>query len=444
LNLQNKIILLIVNVLLFTGLNSSQVMIPSCMLDYNQGRENYILIVDKSTQSLYVYTTHHPKPVKTYKITTGKNRGIKIFEGDKKTPEGIYLFKRVIAKEDLPRTDDYGVQAFTLNYPNPVDKQSQRNGSGIWLHGANEANKINTPFNTRGCVVMSNSDLIDVSKYIFLNQTILCIYDKIIYESSRVLQTKRQQVLKKLQAWKKSWENKDINAYINFYSPDFSQKGMGLSAYKRYKKRLNNKYKFISVILSNIHLYGFEDYWVSMFDQLYISDFNQFNSKKIQYWRNSSEGARIIDSNNYSLPQVQRFRDSSGNYISIQEHRKNLLHKLKSDLKLFSAPQLMLQNISRIDSQVAIECRATCTNDEFSMIPVLRISKGGEKNFMTIPGIILKDGIPQSFENSLLINRKYIESSIVVQKGWKVEGLTLFILDPDNSFVQINRFYIDR
>jgi len=112
--------------------------IPEGLLNFRFGPRQYILVAEKSTQKLYIYSTHDTSPVEVITITSGKTPGNKREEGDMKTPEGIYLFTRQIDRDDLPKVDDYGDRAFTMNYPNPVDREEGRSGSGIWLHGAHD------------------------------------------------------------------------------------------------------------------------------------------------------------------------------------------------------------------------------------------------------------------------------------------------------------------
>ena len=128
---------------------TAQIKIPDCILSYQFGPEQYMVIVQKSTQDLFIYSNYQAEPIENYKITSGKNHGAKLVEGDMKTPEGIYFFHTILSGATLPKTDDYGEKAFTLNYPNPIDRKEKRDGSGIWLHGAFAGDKINTPNNSR-------------------------------------------------------------------------------------------------------------------------------------------------------------------------------------------------------------------------------------------------------------------------------------------------------
>lgn len=78
-------------------------------------------------------------------------------EGDAKTPAGVYFIQKHLTDPMLP--DLYGSGALTLDYPNPLDKQLKRTGSGIWLHGSPSQQYARPPTATDGCVVLANDDM---------------------------------------------------------------------------------------------------------------------------------------------------------------------------------------------------------------------------------------------------------------------------------------------
>ena len=91
--------------------------------------------------------------VREYICTTGQGKGDKQLRGDLKTPEGVYF---VIGKRRGLDFGEYGGEAYTLDYPNPVDRQRGKTGSGIWVHGRG---RNITPFESRGCVVLNLDDI---------------------------------------------------------------------------------------------------------------------------------------------------------------------------------------------------------------------------------------------------------------------------------------------
>ncbi len=91
------------------------------------------------------------------------NKGMgKWREGDTKTPAGVYFVQKHMNDFMLP--DLYGSGALTLDYPNPLDKQQQRTGSGIWLHGSPSEQYARPPTATDGCVVLANDDMLQLVK----------------------------------------------------------------------------------------------------------------------------------------------------------------------------------------------------------------------------------------------------------------------------------------
>lgn len=429
--------------------------IPECMLNYKFGQENYILIVDKSKQKLFVYSNYSSTPVDEFLITTGKVKGRKKYEGDMKTPEGLYFFTRVLEGDELPKVDDYGEKAFVMNYPNPFDRFENRSGSGIWLHGAFNLNKLDLPNNTRGCVALKNSDLVRISKYIFLNKTPICIYNKIKYEDVENIKKKRKIFLEYIKKWKWSWEEKAIDEYVSFYTNSFRYKGMNIREFKNYKSRLNKIYKYIRVFLYNIDVYSYKDYYIAQFNQLYISDKNQFYTRKFQYWINRDK-FRIVDEKTFSLSVPNKFEITKGNFIRINEYRKNIkfydsklrekpgfkiekLPKFKEEPVFEEKKIINLKNITInrvVIGENSIVIKYSNSNLDYKIIPVIHLLGSKSSKYKTLNSIKLKNGIPQNPENGLKID-KTSQIEIIKSKQERVKSITTFIVNSKNEFISI-------
>lgn len=439
------------NLLIWPLFSSAEAQIPDCLLSYQFGPEQHILIVEKSSQSLLVYSNYQAEPVERFTITTGKENGPKLEEGDMKTPEGIYFFRRTLAGDELPKVDDYGEKAFTLNYPNPIDRRESREGSGIWLHGAFDTSKISSPYNSRGCVVMHNGDLVKVSKYIYLNKTPICIYHKIRYDTIENIQKKRDRFINFLRQWKTNWENKNIDGYIKFYDEDFTANGMDLQGFRTYKKQLNRQYRFIKITLSDINIYSFKDYFVVMFHQLYISDKNHFYSKKIQYWRDFRNIAKIADEYNFQLPPINKFEVSKGNYISINQFRKNYRRQLQTSTVNLVPHAVTLNGISITGETVKISLHrgGEARDAHVKVVPVLRLEGG--KNapntgtfYKTLAGIPLDGVAPLDYTKGIRLENR--ETTVVMKKGkdMKLRGLTLFLVNRQDQLDQIITYFVNK
>jgi murein L,D-transpeptidase YafK len=59
---------------------------------------------------------------------------------------------------------------------------------------------------------------------------------------------------KALEEWKKAWEQKDLASYMSFYDSDFQSRGMDFSAWKKHREKLNQKYRSISVGISDLKI----------------------------------------------------------------------------------------------------------------------------------------------------------------------------------------------
>jgi len=140
-------------------------LVPASLLRWPEQGADYAILVEKSTERLFLYQRDNVfAPLKVYKVSTGENEGRKSKLNDKKTPEGIYFFTHSYVKRELaPR---YGVRAFPIDYPNPVDQRAGRNGYGIWFHGLNKPLK---PKDTNGCIALDNRNIDELASYIKLN-----------------------------------------------------------------------------------------------------------------------------------------------------------------------------------------------------------------------------------------------------------------------------------
>ncbi|MDR1659353.1 MAG: L,D-transpeptidase family protein, partial [Desulfovibrio sp.] len=111
---------------------------------------SHFVAVDKARQSFLFFEKKSPLKLKyAYPCTTGQQAGDKQKLNDLRTPEGIYFVEYKIASGlDFK---EYGGIAYTLNYPNPVDRLRGKTGHGIWIHSKGLGI---VPRDTRGCVAI--------------------------------------------------------------------------------------------------------------------------------------------------------------------------------------------------------------------------------------------------------------------------------------------------
>lgn len=230
------------------------------------------IIVEKETQTLLLFRKIAGgfELEKTFSCSTGVKEGEKSSEGDHKTPEGIYLFKKVLPGSQLPGI--YGKMAITLDYPNPFDRMEGKGGDGIWLHATNEPIRPYLPNKTRGCVVVSNNDIVELSKLITLNQTPLVIVAKLHYQTPTELDSEEASLKSFLSQWRQNWESKAVNLYIGMYSARFRNGDQNLKAYRIYKEGVFSRAGKIQIRVDLESVVRHDKYAVLTFRQEYRSN----------------------------------------------------------------------------------------------------------------------------------------------------------------------------
>jgi murein L,D-transpeptidase YafK len=265
--------------------------VPASMLYIGERAPSYAFLVDKSAQRLHLYRqdADGPKLVKTFVCATGENSGGKKSRGDKRTPEGVYFFNRVIESKNL--SSIYGIRAFPMDYPNFLDRMDYLRGDGIWLHGTD---KPLTPYSTNGCIVLDNRDVAELSQYIRFKQTPIIVEEKTVYTTLKELNEERARFRALLAEWKKSWETKQLDGYMSFYSKDFQSKGLNWKRWRDYKYRLNQQYKTIQITIDPLTILKHNRNVVAVFFQSYQSDRYRNEGTKRLYLIKEASDWKII------------------------------------------------------------------------------------------------------------------------------------------------------
>jgi murein L,D-transpeptidase YafK len=265
--------------------------LPAPLLLMDSFFSHHVIIAEKSTHKLYLYQNlpTGPKMVKVFQMATGKKAGDKIFQGDHRTPEGVYYLTEFLTHQDLisrhgKQGEIYGVGAFVLNYPNPIDEAAGKTGGGIWLHSTNDETRIEKGLDSRGCIVTANSDLIDISRYIELNRTPVIVVHELSFLQLDTWKTKSQKVKNTIEAWVQAWSSEDFENYISSYHLNFSDptKG-GIKAFSTYKKAVFAKAGKPEVRISDLSLLQGGPYIMATFKQEYRSKTIQDVGRKTLY-----------------------------------------------------------------------------------------------------------------------------------------------------------------
>ena len=293
--------------------------IPSSLLIMDLQGESYAILVEKQTQKLFLYgcVAGEIELIKSFSCSTGRNSGDKKKRGDRKTPEGIYFFTRVL--EDGELSPRYGVKAFVLDYPNFFDGLQKKGGRGIWLHGTN---KTLMPNDSRGCIALNNQDLLELSKYISLYRTPIIILEKIEYLPMEMME-KRKRLLKTFIAeWLRSWEAKDLSGYMTCYAKDFRSKGMNWRQWKRYKGNLSKRNDKIKIVMDKLQGFTHNSYDLVTFLQDYHSDILRSKGIKRLFLREDGGELKIVG---------ERWNPLRGGYLLSKEKPSAQVVSLKQE-----------------------------------------------------------------------------------------------------------------
>jgi len=260
--------------------------IPDCFLYFSPENLSKVLLVEKASQRAYLYRSSNlSRPFRIYPCSTGENSGPKSERNDKRTPEGIYYATKSLQDQELASI--YGVRAFPIDYPNPLDQRLGRMGYGIWLHGTNEALKQR---DTKGCVVFRNKDILDLSRYIHEKQTPIIITEKIAIAEKERIQKEGAKLKSLVMNWLRAWRESRAERYMSFYGKDFVAQGKNWHQWRAYKEHLSKKYSTIDIQIDGLQILRENDVVLARFTQTYQADaFFSHGVKRLYLLKKSPE-----------------------------------------------------------------------------------------------------------------------------------------------------------
>ena len=252
---------------------------------------HHVIVIEKSTHKLYLFKSENdgPELIKTYQIASGKKAGNKMFQGDHRTPEGVYSMTQFIDHPTLLKNNGdqgkiYGVGAFVLNYPSPFDIIDKKSGSGIWLHSTNDETRIDKGLDSRGCVVATNTDLIELSQYIELARTPIVVVHELKFIKKDTWLMRRNELISSVKGWLDAWKNEDHAAYISHYHKKYSDNSReNLSAFSAYKKAVFSNPGVPQINIKNLSILTHKNRAVVSFLQVYNSNKINDTGKKTLY-----------------------------------------------------------------------------------------------------------------------------------------------------------------
>ena len=248
----------------------------------------YLIVVDKSRQQLFFFERRSPLSLsRMFFCTTGQAVGDKEIQGDLKTPEGVYfVVQRIGSGLDYVK---YGNEAYTLNYPNPVDRLRRKTGYGIWIHGRGEPL---IPLQTEGCVSMDNGDLTIIGRLLTPGTPVTLTESFAFTPREDKEQAATADILRqKVRDWAGAWSARS-QAYFDFYDKQAYTlaQGESFSAFQTQKERLFKQLPWIRTSVEDIQALHGPGYWVTWFYQDYQAPNLSTRGVRRLYWGKDSKG----------------------------------------------------------------------------------------------------------------------------------------------------------
>jgi len=182
----------------------------------------HVIAVDASKSRVYLLerTASGMRRVADFYASVGKAGTGKLREGDNKTPLGVYF---ITSRLDRSRLDDlYGSGALPINYPNRLDVQRGKTGSGIWLHGKPKAEFSRAPLATEGCVALSNPDITRIINTVAIGSTPVIIAPSLQWAPPQASARQRDAFQALINEWAAARSSGNARALRAFYVPGFS------------------------------------------------------------------------------------------------------------------------------------------------------------------------------------------------------------------------------
>jgi murein L,D-transpeptidase YafK len=216
---------------------------------------------------------------------TGKQRA-----WDRKTPLGVYFITEVIDTSRLH--EKYGVAAYALDYPNAWDRQKQRTGSGIWLHGVDRRSPERPPRDTDGCLALPNEEISRLAGVLEPHVTPVIVARELAWSTADELKVTRLEFHRALDMWKDSLVRSDLDTYLSLYADDFQYREMNKDRWSSHQAGVFESRPLNGMKIEDVMLLADPEeanLFLSRFTQVLFTNRGPIKSTKRLYWRRSED-----------------------------------------------------------------------------------------------------------------------------------------------------------
>lgn len=249
---------------------------------YEDSAPARVVGVDKKRHAFNYFERQSPFKLRySYPCVTGQAPGDKLKLNDLRTPEGVYFIEYKIAGGlDFK---EYGGVAYTLNYPNPVDRLRGKTGYGIWIHS--KGFELSP---TKGCVAIGLKDIAEVGRYLTPGTPVVLAEE--LRETLPADNGDLSAVRQKMREWSGAWMSRSPKLF-DFYDPEaYTRATENFDSFRLNKERLFKILSFINIYNREIYALEGPGYWVTWAEQLYSASNLSTEGIRRLYWQKDPAG----------------------------------------------------------------------------------------------------------------------------------------------------------
>lgn len=219
---------------------------------------------------------------------------------DGKTPLGVYF---VVDQLDTRRLHEkYGITAFPLDYPNVRDRQLERGGGGIWVHGVLAGGGQRPQFDTDGCIALPNETLRALERHFEPLVTPVIVTREMRWLTAEARDRLRAELRGAVDGWADALARADAHAYLSAYADDFRYRGLSVGEWSSFALQTLSRRGPQDVAIDRLSLFqdpGEEGLYVARF-RLETSgvDGDVKTMKRLYYRRDAAGALRIVAEDN--------------------------------------------------------------------------------------------------------------------------------------------------
>ncbi|MDE7240331.1 MAG: L,D-transpeptidase family protein [Desulfovibrio sp.] len=255
----------------------------------NEGLPSKLVGVDKKHKTFHYFEKKSPLKLRySYPCVTGQLAGDKQQVNDLRTPEGVYFVEYKIAGGLDFR--EYGGIAYTLNYPNPVDRLRGKTGHGIWIHS-----KGFDLVPTKGCVAIGLKDIAEVGPLLTPGTAVVLAEEFDAARQPAPDDGTAAELRGLMRDWSDAWASRSDSLFDFYDAPAYSRATEDFGAFRRNKERLFKLLSFIKIYNREIHALEGPGYWVTWSEQFYTASNLSTEGIRRLYWQKGDDGKfRIV------------------------------------------------------------------------------------------------------------------------------------------------------